>query len=160
REATMLAAKKAGLKIRNIINEPTAAALYYAYKTGSDLDGIYAVFDLGGGTFDVSIIQARGKNVEILSSDGVSRLGGDDFDKAIREIVKNKYQTLTGKEPETEISLSVAEKIKKHLSLKEGTKQSIDGVTIEITKEEFESQISSQLAQIEMLCENAMDDAK
>ena len=161
REATMLAAKKAGLSIKNIINEPTAAALYYAYKKGEDLDGVYAIFDLGGGTFDVSIIQAHGKNVEVLSSDGVSRLGGDDFDKAIIDILKEKYTKYTGdKVLNGEISLNQAEKAKKHLTIKDSTKQNIKNERIEITRSEFENKIKSLLAQIEMLCESALDEAK
>lgn len=155
REATMLAAKNAGLKIKNIINEPTAAALYYAYKTGAELDGIYAVFDLGGGTFDISIIQAHGKSVEILSSDGVSRLGGDDFDKAIIEIIKSKLDGA-----DVELTLLEAEKIKKNLTRKELVKKKIDGKEIEISREEFEKKIGPLLAQITMNCESAVEEAK
>lgn len=161
REATMQAAKKAGIKIKNIINEPTAAALYYAYQTGTELDGIYAVFDLGGGTFDISIIQAMGKNVEILSSDGVSRLGGDDFDKAIIDLIAEKYFEKTKKNIDKKlISLSAAEKIKKHLSSKETTKYKVSQIEIEVSRSEFEQKIGAQIAQIELLCESAMDDAK
>ncbi|MDD0854273.1 Hsp70 family protein [Halobacteriovorax sp. GB3] len=161
REATMLAAKKAGLKIKNIINEPTAAALYYAYKTGEDLDGIYAVFDLGGGTFDVSIIQAHGKNVEVLSSDGVSRLGGDDFDKAVIDLLCEKYKAISGNDLDPkEISLVQAEKAKKHLTIKETTKQKINGISVEVSRNDFQEKIKSLLAQIELLCESALDEAK
>ena len=61
REATMAAAKAAGLQVKHIVNEPTAAALYYAFKSGEELSGIYAVYDLGGGTFDISVIQVNGQ---------------------------------------------------------------------------------------------------
>ena len=76
REATMEAAKIAGLNVKNIINEPTAAALYYGWQTGKELSGKYAVYDLGGGTFDISIIEVDGQNIEVLATDGISKLGG------------------------------------------------------------------------------------
>ena len=79
REATLAAAKSAGLSIKNIINEPTAAALYYAYSSGEELNGVYAVYDLGGGTFDVSIIKVEGSDIDVLATDGVTKLGGDDY---------------------------------------------------------------------------------
>ena len=87
----MAAARAAGLNIKYIINEPTAAALYYAFKNGSALKGVYAVYDLGGGTFDVSVIRVDGQNIEVLASNGVSKLGGDDFDDAILGIVARDY---------------------------------------------------------------------
>ena len=70
REATLLAAKNAGLNVKFIIDEPTAAALYYAYKKRA-LSGNYVVYDLGGGTFDISIIKVKNQNIEILASEGV-----------------------------------------------------------------------------------------
>ena len=76
RDATMEAAKNAGLSIDYIINEPTAAALYYAFDSGDELNGNYAIFDLGGGTFDVSVLKVEGQDIEILSTDGIARLGG------------------------------------------------------------------------------------
>ena len=90
REATLAAAKTAGLSIKNIINEPTAAAVYYAFESGEELNGYYAVYDLGGGTFDISIIKVVGTNIEVIISDGVAKLGGDDFDNHIVELVKKK----------------------------------------------------------------------
>ena len=96
REATMQAAKSAGLNVDYIINEPTAAALYYAYKGGEDLNGKYAVYDLGGGTFDISIIAVKGQDIEVLSTSGVQKLGGDDFDNELINYVQSQYKELTG----------------------------------------------------------------
>lgn len=98
REATMAAAKSAGLNVNYIINEPTAAALYYAFKNGTDLHGHYAVYDLGGGTFDVSIIHVNGQDVSVVATNGISKLGGNDFDAALKEIVAKKYKAATGEE--------------------------------------------------------------
>ena len=80
------------MTIKNIINEPTAAALYYAYSSGAELNGIYAIYDLGGGTFDISIIKVEGSDIDVITSDGVGKLGGDDFDDALIEIVKKNIK--------------------------------------------------------------------
>ena len=98
REATQTAAKLAGLKVDYIINEPTAAALAYAFQSGKDLSGTFAIYDLGGGTFDCTIAKISGQDIDILTSEGVSKLGGKDFDKAISKIVLEKYKTEIGKD--------------------------------------------------------------
>ena len=166
RDATMEAAKNAGLSIDYIINEPTAAALFYAYDSGEELHGNYAFFDLGGGTFDVSVLRVEGQNIEILSTDGIARLGGDDFDKAIQKLVREKYKEETGDELEDyEYTLIQAEQDKIALSTRRkclagGDGEVGDGTTsINITRAEFEAEISAFLAQCEILCETAVSDA-
>ena len=98
REATIAAAKLAKLNVEHIINEPTAAAFYYAFKSGGDLSGNYAIYDLGGGTFDVTILKIDGKNIDVLCSNGVSTLGGDDFDELLVGLVQKKYKEITGED--------------------------------------------------------------
>ncbi len=164
REATLNAARKAGLNVKNIINEPTAAALYYAFHSGRELDGTYAVYDLGGGTFDVSLISVHGKDVEVLATEGVSKLGGDDFDKALQKIVSAKYKTETGSDLEPEdYNLIDAEDDKKSLSRREVIKVSLRSAggraSFEVHQKDLEEAISSFIAQTEMLCETAIDDA-
>ena len=154
----------AGLNIKYIINEPTAAALYYAYKSGEKLSGTYVIYDLGGGTFDVSIIIANGSDIEILSSEGVSRLGGKDFDDKLIEIVREKFKEETGKDLNREdYDLNDAEEDKKSLSkrdnIKISTGRGAERTTISISKNEFEEAISTLIAQTEMLCESAIDQA-
>ncbi len=83
RQATKDAAKVAGLKVLRLLNEPTAAAVAYGLDTGSD--GIHAIYDLGGGTFDISILRFNRGVFEVLSTGGDSALGGDDFDRLIAE---------------------------------------------------------------------------
>ena len=73
----MQAAKLAGLNVNYIINEPTSAALYYAFNKGQELSGNYAVYDLGGGTFDISIIKVVGQDIEIISSNGIEKWRDD-----------------------------------------------------------------------------------
>lgn len=160
REGTMAAARMAGLDIEYIINEPTAAALYYAYRSGQELNGYYAVYDLGGGTFDISIIRAEGQNIEVLCSNGVQKLGGDDFDEALLKLVQKKYKDLVG----TDLDLfhynkTQAEEDKRSLSRKETIKVYANRNVIAVTRKEFEEAISSKIAQAEMLCEAVLDEA-
>ena len=85
RADTMAAGEQAGLQVVRLINEPTAAALAHAH--GQDMHRRALVYDLGGGTFDVSLIQQEGLRVRVLSSHGDTRLGGDDFDEALARFV-------------------------------------------------------------------------
>jgi len=85
RQATKDAARLAGLNVLRLLNEPTAAAIAYGLDSGAE--GIYAVYDLGGGTFDVSILQLTRGVFEVLATGGDSALGGDDFDQALYEHV-------------------------------------------------------------------------
>jgi molecular chaperone DnaK len=164
REATLEAAKIAGLNVKHIINEPTAAALYYAYHLDSSMSGIFAVYDLGGGTFDVSIVKVQGHDVEVLATCGVQKLGGDDFDNAIIEVVAEKYRKVTGQAfAEEDYTLNDAEEDKIALSSSKrviaGGGNGVDDQMIQIKRSEFEGAISSLIAQTEMLCETAVDDA-
>lgn len=165
REATLSAAKTAGLSIKDIINEPTAAALYYAYSSGEELSGIYAVYDLGGGTFDISIIKVEGTDIEVMTTDGVNKLGGDDFDDKIIEIVRTKFKKETGKDLEVEdFTKNDAEEIKKTLSARNKAKTSFSSsgerAIIEVSRKEFVDAISTKIAEAEMTCENAIDAAE
>jgi len=83
RQATKDAATVAGLKVLRLLNEPTAAAVAYGLDSGSE--GVHAVYDLGGGTFDISILRLNRGVFEVLSTGGDSALGGDDFDRAVAE---------------------------------------------------------------------------
>ncbi|MES9858322.1 MAG: Fe-S protein assembly chaperone HscA [Sedimenticola sp.] len=83
RQATKDAAKVAGLKVLRLLNEPTAAAVAYGLDSGAD--GVHAIYDLGGGTFDISILRLNRGVFEVLSTGGDTALGGDDFDHAVAE---------------------------------------------------------------------------
>jgi molecular chaperone HscA len=83
RSATKDAAKLAGIEVLRLVNEPTAAAL--AYGLDKDVEGVYAVYDLGGGTFDISILRMEKGVFQVLATGGDSALGGDDFDHAVAE---------------------------------------------------------------------------
>jgi molecular chaperone DnaK (HSP70) len=90
RKATKLAAEYAGLEVLRLINEPTAAAFAYGYKKHKDFT--LAVYDLGGGTFDVTVMRARGDTFEVVATDGDSYLGGEDFDYAIAEWLESEFK--------------------------------------------------------------------
>lgn len=166
RAATMAAAKTAGLDVKHLINEPTAAALHYAFKNGKSLDGIYAVYDLGGGTFDISIIEIAGSDVQVIASNGIARLGGDDFDRELIKLVQKKYLDETGEVLDDELyTLTDAETDKIALSKKKkivagGDEQEVDGQQLFVTRTEFEEAISSLLAQAELTCEASLTESQ
>ncbi|MBI76419.1 MAG: hypothetical protein CMM53_01365 [Rhodospirillaceae bacterium] len=160
REATLAAAKASGLKVNFIINEPTAAALFYAFKNGEELNGNYAVYDLGGGTFDISIICINGQDVDVLSSNGVAKLGGDDFDKALIKLVASKYKEENGEDYDPEdFPINDAEEEKKSLSRRKRSTAKVGRKFVEISREEFEESISSLVTQAELLCESTLEEA-
>jgi len=96
RKATMDAGTMAGLNVIGIVNEPVAAALYYA--TTRDVSGRVLIYDLGGGTFDVTIMDVKGHQMDIVCSQGDHALGGVDFDRKILEIMEQYYKDKSGEE--------------------------------------------------------------
>ncbi|MFM8269268.1 MAG: Fe-S protein assembly chaperone HscA [Pseudomonadota bacterium] len=119
RQATKFASELAGLEVARIINEPTAACL--AYGLDKKAQGNIAVFDLGGGTFDISILRVTGGVFEVLSTNGNTSLGGDDFDEALAQALAKEIEQETGINPLAEkvgqAQLRVeCEKVKKILS--------------------------------------------
>jgi molecular chaperone DnaK len=119
RQATKFAGELAGLEVVRIVNEPTAACL--AYGLDKKTFGNIAVFDLGGGTFDISILRVAEGIFEVLATNGNTALGGDDFDHAIAEQLAKKIAELSGANPLQELSsrallIREAEKLKRELS--------------------------------------------
>lgn len=158
REETMQAAKMAGLEVEYIINEPTAAALAYAKFSKNKKSGLYAIYDLGGGTFDCTIADISGDDVEIITSQGVSQLGGKDFDEQLLKIVQKKYKKLTKKElSATKYNMNTAEKDKIELSFQDDIMIFIDDASIEISRNEFELSIKNLVQQSMMAVEAAFD---
>jgi molecular chaperone DnaK len=166
RKATMDAGTMAGLNVIGIVNEPVAAALYYA--TTREVFGKVLVYDLGGGTFDVTIMNVKGHQMEIVCSQGDHALGGIDFDHKILEILEQSYREKIGTELITSDEDRAkyedeAEDIKKTLSRRSVAKKMLYGpagsTKIEITREMFEKSISSLTARIDMLLEVALEEA-
>ena len=159
RVETLSAAKQAKLNVENIVNEPTAAALYYAFKGGVELNGNYAVYDLGGGTFDISIIKVEGQNINVVASEGVSKLGGDDFDTILKKIVKDKLKKEHDEDlDEQDYTKTDAEKDKQSLSSREEVNVRVNRKNFEVTRAEFEQEISSLITQTEMICESILNE--
>ena len=164
REATKEAVIRAGLNIDNVhfIEEPTAAALYYA--TDKPLSGKYLIYDFGGGTFDVTLIEAQGNDITVLYQDGVQQLGGKDLDAALFKIIGDKFRSKTGDEFDAidcNFSKLDIESAKTTLSIKDKTQiRLVSGrygcVTIDISRNEFKAAISHLVSQTEMACENAL----
>lgn len=167
RKATMDAGTLAGLNVIGIVNEPVAAALFYA--ASHDISGRVLVYDLGGGTFDVTILDIKGKNMKILCSQGDHALGGIDFDHKIIELFEQEYQKqcntkLIQNDQDMAKFEDEAEDVKKTLSRRNSAKKVLYGASgsarIEITREQFENAIESLIARTEMLIDVALDEAK
>lgn len=159
RQETVKAANSIGLNVKHIINEPTAAALAYSVK--SQIDGIYAVYDFGGGTFDCSIVETKGDEVKILGNEGVKKLGGKDLDFKLLNLVEKKYKDATNKDlSPRQFSIVQAEEAKITLSSLTEVEIFIDGTEILITRKEFEAAISTKVLQSILSLDNAIEDAK
>jgi molecular chaperone DnaK (HSP70) len=147
REATIQAGKKAGLDVIAIINEPTAAAIAYGLN-GKDVEQTVLIYDLGGGTFDVTIARINKDEVNILGSDGNHELGGKDWDDCIARYLASEFQERYGidlsEDTEMVSSLLVtAENVKKQLTAKDTVSVPITyrniKANIDITEDLFES---------------------
>jgi len=130
REATIEAAKQAGLKVLRIVNEPTAAAIAYGLNTMAGLERTMMIYDLGGGTFDVSLVRVSGGNITVLATDGDHRLGGKNWDDRVAQFLGDQFKAEHGQDPfedkESFNDLMVrCEKAKRELSAMESTKVSI-----------------------------------
>ena len=123
RTATRDAARVAGLEVLRLVNEPTAAALAYGLDKGSE--GLYAVYDLGGGTFDFSLLRLEKGVFQVLATGGDTALGGDDFDRAVAErlLAERKRDGLDDRIDETAVkaALALARQMKEQLSDREQT---------------------------------------
>ena len=179
RRATIKAGEMAGVKVQNIINEPTAAAL--AYATQHTVSGIVLIYDMGGGTFDVTIAKIQGTNVECLTSEGDVDLGGIDFDNKLAGLFDDLYTQAHGKSLRADLGLQSpddernspvwqellleAERWKIQLSsldlipvkFSEGPSGRVQG---EIRRADFETAIASFIAKAEMLVETALENVK
>ena len=159
RDATKEAAKLANINLTRIIDEPTAAALYHAMDNDWQLNGNFAVYDLGGGTFDISIVKINGRDVKVIATNGNSKLGGDDFDQILQEIVRKKYLDMTGEELEEEdFTKTEAEDQKKSLSTRDVIIRVIKS-NVSVSQEEFQEAIRSKIKSTETVCRKVIKEA-
>ncbi len=164
RQATRDAGKLAGLDVLRIVNEPTAASLAYGIGIHPDQSETVAVYDLGGGTFDISILRIHDGIFEVLSTNGDTFLGGDDFDRAIIDhwILQNQLSPNAAKEDKN-LSQALrleAEKAKKQLSNTGFFEGNVNGLSCQITRQTFEDLIRPLVAKTLECCANALRDAK
>lgn len=157
RQATRDAGKLAGLDVLRIVNEPTAASLAYGIGLNPAEEKTIVVYDLGGGTFDVSILKIQNGIFEVLSTNGNTFLGGDDFDNAIVDywIEQNK---LTHNIPMQALRLK-AEEAKIAMSHQNLFNEKIGDIFCSIDKQTFEQLISTKVDETIKACENALADA-
>jgi molecular chaperone DnaK len=173
RQATKDAGAIAGLEVKRIINEPTAAAL--AYGLDKKKEGTIAVFDFGGGTFDISILEVSDGVVEVKSTNGDTHLGGDNIDQAIIDWLLEEFQKTEGidlrKQADAMQRLKeAAEKAKCELSSTTQTDVNLPYITADnsgpkhltgtLGRAKFELMIAPILDKLKATCENAMRDAK
>ena len=175
RQATKDAGKIAGLEVLRIINEPTAAALAYGLDKGENKNQKILVYDLGGGTFDVSILEIGDGVFEVLSTNGNTRLGGDDFDNRIIDLLVEQFK----KENGTDLSKDklamqrlkeAAEKAKIDLSATPKTTISLPFISAdangpkhmeyELTRAKFDSITEDLVKETIECCKRAISDAK
>lgn len=179
RQATKDAGKIAGLEVLRIINEPTAAALAYGIDKNSKKDMKIAVYDLGGGTFDISIIEIADvdgeKQFEVLSTNGDTFLGGEDFDQAILDYLVAEFKKSEGVDLSTDkMALQrlkeSAEKAKIELSSNNQTEVNLPFITatadgpkhliVKLTRANFESMVDQLIQRSIKPCSIALKDAK
>ena len=172
RQATKDAGKIAGLEVKRIINEPTAAALAYGFDKKSE--GIIAVYDLGGGTFDISILEVGDNVIEVKSTNGDTHLGGDDFDKKIIDYIIEEFKKDSGIDLSNDKMAQqrlreAAEKAKIELSSKLETEINLPFITadasgpkhlvLKITRSKFEQIVDPLVKGTLEPCKQALKDA-
>lgn len=159
RQATKDAAKLAGLHVLRLLNEPTAAAIAYGLDSGKE--GIIAVYDLGGGTFDISILRLNKGVFEVLATSGDSALGGDDFDRLLVDHIKEKLGLTNNIDPYINQKISSqATEIKILLSEQDLAVFSLDNQSLTITRQQFQQLIEPLVKRTLAVCRRALKDAE
>jgi len=173
RQATKDAGKIAGLDVLRIINEPTAAAL--AYGCDKNNDSLIAVYDLGGGTFDISILEISGGVFEVKATNGDTVLGGEDFDEALMKFISDEFKKdsgidLSSDSLATQRLREAAEKAKRELDALKQTDVNLPFITadasgpkhlnVKISRAKFESLVNDLIQRTVGPCKRAMSDAK
>lgn len=176
RQATKDAGRIAGLDVKRIINEPTAAALAYGLDKTKDANQKIFIYDLGGGTFDISILEIGDGVVEVIATAGNNRLGGDDFDKRIMDYLVENFRKdtgvdLSGDKMAQQRLKEAAEKAKIELSTLNNTKISLPFIAMgangtplhmdyDLSRQKFEALISDLVEQTVTLTKRALSDAQ
>ncbi|BAC93523.1 hSP70 molecular chaperone HscA [Vibrio vulnificus YJ016] len=158
RAGTKDAAKLAGLHVLRLLNEPTAAAIAYGLDSGQE--GVIAVYDLGGGTFDISILRLSKGVFEVLATGGDSALGGDDFDHLLADFLAEQVgleTPLSAEKNRTLLNIATATKIA--FSEQDSVEVEVFGWKGVVTREQFEELIRPLVKKTLMSCRRALKDA-
>lgn len=168
RQATRAAGELAGLNVLNIINEPTAAAISYGVS-GVDKNETVLVYDLGGGTFDITVMNISGSDISVVCTGGDDQLGGKDWDEALMEYVTQRYEEENGEDlsedPETVAALYVdVETWKKALTSREKVNISVNGPAgrfrEELSREKYEELTNDLLNRTKNLLDDVLATAE
>ena len=157
RQSTKDAAKLAGINVLRLLNEPTAAAIAYGLETKEE--GIHAVYDLGGGTFDISILSFNRGVFEVMSTGGDSSLGGDDFDNLIFEDCVNKLALKNLSARQIQIIRQFAKSSKEQLSSKDIAEFEIENKHYQIIQSDFEAMAEDLVKRTLRITKRALRDA-
>ena len=157
RQSTKDAARLAGLNVLRLLNEPTAAAVAYGLDSGQE--GIIAVYDLGGGTFDISILRLSKGVFEVLATGGDTALGGDDFDHLIADWVVEQTQVKPQTPNQQRELITLASQAKIALSTQKSAVISWQKFSVEISREQFNELIHSLVKRSLLTCRRALKDA-
>ncbi|MBF0110090.1 MAG: Fe-S protein assembly chaperone HscA [Magnetococcales bacterium] len=162
RQATKDAGRLAGLEVLRLVNEPTAAALAYGLDRGRE--GLYAIYDLGGGTFDISILRLTRGVFQVMATGGDSALGGDDFDHRLSEFFLKEMDCADPPVALLQQCRRVARQTKERLSREDSCPVTIDlpegGIfSIRVTREQFEGMIADLVRATGIPCRRALKDA-
>ena len=157
RQSTKDAARLAGLNVLRLLNEPTAAAVAYGLDSGQE--GIIAVYDLGGGTFDISILRLSKGVFEVLATGGDTALGGDDFDHLIADWVVEQTQLKPQTANQQRELITLASQAKMALSTEKSAVIFWQNFSVEISREQFNALIHSLVKRSLLTCRRALKDA-
>ncbi len=162
RQATKDAAKLAGLNVLRLINEPTAAAIAYGLDNASE--GVYAIYDLGGGTFDISILRLSQGVFEVIATGGDSALGGDDYDRALAALVAELSGTVLDSATDKAAFSTAARACKEELSRQENASFTAQvgeqTITQQVSRAQFEQATAALTARTITAARKALRDAK
>ncbi len=157
RTATRDAARAAGLEVLRLVNEPTAAALAYGLDNG--IQGCYAVYDLGGGTFDFSLLELKGGVFKVLSTSGDTHLGGDDFDLAFLGLMLESRKAESLNSAERQYFLAEARRLREALTEQESVAINLKDCVSTISRTAFEAAVQPLLSRTLNHCRKALLDA-
>ena len=164
RQATRQAAELAGIKVLRLLNEPTAAAVAYGLDERAEESSVLAVYDLGGGTFDISLLRMRAGLFEVLATGGDSALGGDDFDRALATHLLDELSVSEPTAVQRRVALALARDAKERLSDSERVSLDVNGLDagdseITITRSTLEALLSPYIERTLAACRRTLSDA-